>query len=268
MDDELLLFEAHGAPELPLATAQGRVEAAGAEIWYATYGKGAPVILLHGGLGHSGNWGYQVPALVAAGHRVVLIDTRGHGRSTRDARPFTYDLLASDVIAVMDTLGIEQSALIGWSDGACTSLVLARKCPSRCTGVLFFACNMAPSGVKPFEMTPLVARCFARHEKDYLRLCATPDDFTTFVGAVAAMQRAEPNYTAQDLASIAVPVTVVLGELDEFIRREHAEYLAQNIARARFVLLRGVSHFAPLQRPGAFNELLVTFLDELGDPSV
>ena len=268
MDDDLLRFEAHGAPELPLAAAQGHVEVAGAEIWYATYGEGAPVILLHGGLGHSGNWGYQVPALLAAGRRVVLIDTRGHGRSTRDAGPFTYTLLASDVMAVMDTLGIDQSAFIGWSDGACTSLILASKCRGRCTGVLFFACNMDPSGAKPFEMTPLVGRCFARHKEDYLRLSATPDDFTTFVDAVTAMQRAEPNYTARDLASIAVPVTVVLGEFDEFIRREHAEYLAQNIARARFVLLRGVSHFAPLQRPEAFNELLVMFLHELGDRSV
>jgi pimeloyl-ACP methyl ester carboxylesterase len=46
------------------------------------------VILLHGGLGHSGNWGYQVPALMDAGYRAVLTDSRGHGRSTRDARPY------------------------------------------------------------------------------------------------------------------------------------------------------------------------------------
>jgi pimeloyl-ACP methyl ester carboxylesterase len=54
------------------------------------------VILLHGGLGHSGNWGYQLPALLAGGYRAVLIDSRGHGRSTRDGRPFSYELMASD----------------------------------------------------------------------------------------------------------------------------------------------------------------------------
>ena len=265
-DDELRYFEAHGAPELPLATAQGYVETDGARIWYATYGEGPPVILLHGGLGHSGNWGYQVPALLAHGHRTVLVDTRGHGRSTRDGRPFTYDLLASDVMAVMDALRIEQAALIGWSDGACTSLVLASKFPGRAAGVLFFACNMDPSGTKPFEMTPIVERCFARHKSDYARLSATPGDFPRFVDAVSAMQRTEPNYSAQDLAGIAVPVTVVLGEMDEFIRREHAEYLAQHIARARFVLLPGVSHFAPLQRPESFNQLLLTFLRAMSAP--
>jgi pimeloyl-ACP methyl ester carboxylesterase len=87
------------------------------------------VILLHGGLGHSGNWGYQVPALVESGYRAVLIDSRGHGRSTRDALPFSYELMASDVLAVIDRLHLERAALVGWSDGACTALILAAKAP-------------------------------------------------------------------------------------------------------------------------------------------
>src|SRR5262245_46963920 len=97
-DDDLTKFEAEGAPGLPPAGEQGHVAHDGARIWHATFGAGAPVILLHGGLGHSGNWGHQVPALIAAGHRVILIDSRGHGRSTRDARPFKYELMASDVL--------------------------------------------------------------------------------------------------------------------------------------------------------------------------
>src|SRR5690349_15674320 len=177
-DDELLRFEAEGAPPLPAADAEGRVERDGAAIWYATYGRGAPVVLLHGGLGHSGNWGHQVPALVAAGRRVVVVDTRGHGRSTRDARPFSYELLASDVLAVLDALDVERAAFVGWSDGACTALVLARRAPARAAGVLYFACNVDPSGVKELDTSdPLLGRCFARHAKDYARLSATPDDF-------------------------------------------------------------------------------------------
>jgi pimeloyl-ACP methyl ester carboxylesterase len=145
------------------------------------------VILLHGGLGHSGNWGYQVPALVASGYQAVLIDSRGHGRSTRDARPFSYELMASDVLAVMDSLRLEKAALAGWSDGACTALVLAANAPSRAAGVFFFACNMEPGGVKPFEATPALHRCFARHTKDYSQLSATPEQFKTFVEDVSLM---------------------------------------------------------------------------------
>ena len=80
----------------------------------ATFGSGSPVILLHGGLGHGGNWGYQVPVLVKAGYGVVPIDSRGHSRSTRDSRPFRYELMASDVLAVMDTLRLEKATVAGW----------------------------------------------------------------------------------------------------------------------------------------------------------
>ena len=66
-DDDLRKFEAEGAAALPGANEQGYVEHDGAHIWYSTYGSGPPVIMLHGGLGHSGNWGYQIPALVNAG---------------------------------------------------------------------------------------------------------------------------------------------------------------------------------------------------------
>jgi pimeloyl-ACP methyl ester carboxylesterase len=84
-DDELKNFEEHGAAPLPVTSDRGYVEHEGARIWHATYGSGSPVILLHGGLGHSGNWGYQVPTLVSAGYRVILIDSRGHGQHSRRA---------------------------------------------------------------------------------------------------------------------------------------------------------------------------------------
>ena len=88
-DDDLSRFAADGAAPLPVADETGYVDHDGARIWYATYGAGSPVILLHGGLGHSGNWGYQIPALGRNGHRAILIASRGHGRSTRHERPYT-----------------------------------------------------------------------------------------------------------------------------------------------------------------------------------
>jgi pimeloyl-ACP methyl ester carboxylesterase len=259
-DDDLSRFEAEGAAPLPVTNEQGYVENEGARIWYASYGAGPPVILLHGGLGHSGNWGYQVPALVENGYRAVVIDSRGHGRSTRDARPYTYELMASDVLAAMDVLQLEKAALVGWSDGACTALVLATNAPARAAGVFFFACNMDPSGTKEIEFTPTLQRCFGRHVKDYARLSATPDQFDAFSEAVGLMQKTQPNYSARDLARISVPVAIVQSEHDEFIKREHAEYLARSIPKAEFLLLEGVSHFAPLQRPGEFNTAMLGFL--------
>lgn len=74
------------------------------------------------------------------------------------------------------------------------------------------------------------------------------------------MMKTEPNYGPDDLARITVPVAIVQSERDEFIKREHAEYLARSIPGARFILLEGVSHFAPLQRPDLFNDAVLAFL--------
>ncbi|WP_027801854.1 alpha/beta fold hydrolase [Paraburkholderia dilworthii] len=259
-DDTLEQFEAPGVPPLPASNDSGWIEHEGARIWYASHGSGAPVILLHGGLGHSGNWGYQVPALLDAGHRVVVIDSRGHGRSTRDERPYNYELMASDVLAVMDALALERAAIVGWSDGACVAMVLGIVAPQRVAGVFFFGCNMDPGGTKEFVATPVIDRCFSRHRRDYARLSATPDEFDAFVAAVSEMMRTEPNYAAHDLARIHVPVLIVQSEHDEFIKMEHAEYLARTIPGAEFSVLSGVSHFAPVQRPAVFNQVMLAFV--------
>jgi pimeloyl-ACP methyl ester carboxylesterase len=263
-DDDLTNFEAEGATLSTPPDAQGYVEHEGAHIWYATYGSGSPVILLHGGFGHSGNWSYQLPDLLAAGHRAILIDSRGHGRSTRDARPYTYELMASDVLAVMNTLNLERAAVVGWSDGACIALILADEAPKRIGGAFFFGCNMDPSGLKQIdERNPLLFRCLSRHAKDYAQLSATPDQFDEFAAAVRIMMSSQPNYTAQDLSRISVPVLIVQAEHDEFIKHEHAEYLARSIPNAKLIILNGVSHFAPLQRPHIFNAAMLAFVTEV-----
>jgi pimeloyl-ACP methyl ester carboxylesterase len=77
------------------------------------------------------------------------------------------------------------------------------------------------------------------------------------------MQQTRPNYSIHDLARIRVPVVIVQSEHDEFIRREHAEYLAHSIPGAELIILKSVSHFAPLQRPEQFNAVLLKFVSKV-----
>src|SRR5271156_250966 len=102
----------------------------GIKLYYATIGQGPPVVLLHGGLANSDYWGNQVTAL-APHHTVVLMDSRGHGRSTRDSRPYGYDLMADDVVGLLDFLKIPRADIVGWSDGAILGLELAMRPPDR-----------------------------------------------------------------------------------------------------------------------------------------
>ncbi|MGS4820660.1 alpha/beta fold hydrolase [Raoultella terrigena] len=81
------------APVAALKPAYASVN--GIQLYYATTGEGTPVVLLHGGLANSDYWGQQVAAL-AKHHKVIVVDSRGHGRSTRDERPYSYDLMSDE----------------------------------------------------------------------------------------------------------------------------------------------------------------------------
>ena len=73
-------------PTLPKPDHTGAAPVNGIRLWYATYGHGDPVILVHGGLANSSYWGLQIPVL-AQRYQVIVLDSRGHGRSTRTALP-------------------------------------------------------------------------------------------------------------------------------------------------------------------------------------
>ena len=125
----------------------GHARVNGISLYYAVIGHGSPVVLLHGGLANSDYWGNQVKVL-APHHTVILMDSRGHGRSTRDARPYGYDLMADDVVGLLDTLHIARADIVGWSDGAIIGLDLAIRHPDRVGKVFSFAANTATSGVQ------------------------------------------------------------------------------------------------------------------------
>jgi pimeloyl-ACP methyl ester carboxylesterase len=124
----------------------GQAPVNGISVHYAVYGSGSPVIFLHGGLANADYWGRQVP-VVAAHHTVILMDSRGHGRSTRDARPYGYDLMADDVVALMDFLKIPKADVVGWSDGGILGIDLALRHKDRVGRIFAFAANTVTSGV-------------------------------------------------------------------------------------------------------------------------
>lgn len=263
IDLDLRILEADGFPQLMPANATAYVKRSGSRLCTASYGSGPAMLLLHGGLGSSGNFARQIPALVAAGFRVIVMDTRAHGRSSWGNAPLGYREFAADAFAVLDHWDIDRAAIVGWSDGADTGLIAALDHPERVRGLVFFACNVDPTGTKPFEMTDVIARFFSKIVADYEALSPTPANFLALQEALSKVQAAEPNLSADDLARVQVPVLSLLGEFDEFITRDHAEYIASSIPGAQFQLLPKVSHFAPLQDPELFNGTVLGFVSAL-----
>jgi len=112
-------------PSLPTSAKSGYALVNGIRMFYAVFGQGLPVLLLHGGLGNSNYWGEVIPILVRNHYEVIVTDSRGHGRSTRTAEPYSYELMASDVLALLDYLKLTKVDLVGWSDGAIIGLAIA-----------------------------------------------------------------------------------------------------------------------------------------------
>ncbi len=248
-------------PAMPTATTTGFVDSGGARIYYATYGKGPPVILLHGGLGNADHFAHQVPVLVE--HRTVIaIDSRGQGRSTLGKQQLTYHVMAGDVLAVMDHLALERAALVGWSDGGAIALDLALHHPSRVDRLFVFGTNYNASGSKPRKgssprtFTAYSAKCKA----DYQKLSKTPKRYDAMVASLLPIWRSPGGFTKAQIRSIKTPAVIADGDHDEVIFLDHLKEMVLLMPDARLVVFENTSHFALWQDPAAFNAALVEFL--------
>jgi pimeloyl-ACP methyl ester carboxylesterase len=233
----------------------------GIALFYATIGQGPPVVLLHGGLANSDYWGNQVRAL-APHHTVILIDSRGHGRSTRNATPFGYDLMADDVVALLDHLHIPRADIVGWSDGAIVGIDLALRHRDRIGRVFAFAANTNLSGLTAeVEKNPNFAAFIRRAGTEYRRLSPTPKDYAGFQAQISHMWDSQPNWTDAQLHGITTPILIADGDHDEAIRLDHDIYMFRAIPHASLEIFPNSSHFAFLQAPALFNAALLAFFD-------
>ncbi len=223
-------------------------------IWYAEYGSGLPVLLLHGGLANADYWGHLVPFLVAHHRRVIVMDSRGHGRSTRSAAPFGYDPMADDALALLDALHVARADMVGWSDGGIVGLDLAMHHPDRLRHLFAFGANADSSGLHvDFDRTPVFGGFIRRTHAEYRALSPTPGQYDVFVSQIGHMWQTGPHWTASQLGTVTVPTTIADGDHDEAIRLNHDRFMATSIPHARLVILPDASHFAMLQAPAEFD---------------
>ena len=248
-------------PSLPSPAQSGYAQVHGVRIWYAVFGHGQPVILLHGGLANSNYWGHLVPAL-SNEFQVIVIDSRGHGRSTRNVEPLGYGLMASDVLAVMDMLKLEKAAIVGWSDGAIIGLDIALHHPERLTRLFAFAANSDPEGVADIAQSQVFNIYMERAKAEYRDLSPTPSDYDAFMGQVTKMWETQPHFSADDLHRIHTPTWIVDADHDEAIKRSNTLFMADQIPGSGLLILPQASHFAFLQDPAQFNADVLHFLKQ------
>jgi pimeloyl-ACP methyl ester carboxylesterase len=241
----------------------GFIEYRGAHIHYAVYGQGDPVLLLHGGLANKLSWFSQLPWLVEAGRRVVLIDTRGHGESTHGDSGLNYQIFAEDALQVLDRLSIRRTDIIGWSDGGITALLMGLEAPERFGRIIAISANFNPSGLLKDAEQPRGKSHVNLQVSviDWLRnLWVEPNPAQIALGQeLNNLWQVEPNLTPDDLQVIIAPTLVVAGESD-IIDLSHSGELAELLANGKVEIVSGAGHAAPLTHAKQINELIASFL--------
>ncbi|MBB3386500.1 alpha/beta fold hydrolase [Rhizobium sp. WW22] len=243
-------------PPMPQPKTSGMADVDDIKMYYAEYGAGDPILFIHGGLGNADVWGAQV-ADFARDHLVIVADSRGHGRSTRSEKPFGYDLMTSDYVALLDYLKVGKVTLVGWSDGGIIGIDMAMKHPEKLTRVIAQAANVTTDGVKPDVMSNKTFNDYINVAGEYYKkLSPTPNEYEAFVNQISQMWATQPAWTAADLGKITVPVTLAIGDHDEAVKLDHTEMMAKEIPGAKLVILKDASHFAMLQDPEGYNAMI------------
>lgn len=251
------------APPMPHPDENDLASVNDIKMYYAVFNKDGkdPVILLHGAFVSSDEWGFEVP-LLCKNHKVIVLDSRGHGRSTMSTQPFSYSLMASDVLQLMDHLKVQKASIVGWSDGGIIGLVMAIKYPERVNKLFTFGSNYNLSGYKSEPVdSALASRFMEKVKANYRRLSPTPDSLAVLRQALGRMYSTEPDLKPEDIKTIKAPTVIAAGQYEQFIKREHFEDLARLIPNAKLVILPNVSHGGPLQDPPGFHRAVADLLD-------
>ncbi|MGH9894079.1 MAG: alpha/beta fold hydrolase [bacterium] len=235
------------------------VELNGVRTWYEQHGQGEPLVALHPGLADSRAFGPNIGAW-SERFRVFTPERRGHGHTPDVDGPLTFDLMARDTVAFLETVVAEPARVLGCSDGAIVALLTAFLRPDLVSQLVFV------SGVFHFEGWYPQAIDPNNQPPDFMRAGygqVSPDGvdhFPVVVAKMAEMHLHEPAMATSDLKKIPCRTLVMVGDDDE-VRLEHALDLYRGLPRAELAIVPGTSHGLLVEKAGLCNAIILDFLE-------
>ncbi|HEY8307560.1 MAG TPA: alpha/beta hydrolase [Lapillicoccus sp.] len=248
-------------------TSTGYADVNGLHLYYETYGSGAPLVLLHGGmLTIDLNFASLIPAL-AQTHTVIGVEMQGHGRTANIDREITYANLATDIVALLDHLGIERAAVLGHSMGGGVALEMAVNHADRVSAIVPISASVSKDGMHPdlldpstFETSSIMptAQDFADFKGAYERLSPHPEQFDAFLMSLSGMDADFAGWTDEQLAGISCPVLIVQGDND-FTTVAHAGVMLAKIPNSTLAVIPGTTHMQVTRRDTILLPVLERF---------
>lgn len=223
-------------------------------LYYYEKGSKEPFILLHGNGEDSTYFKHQTDYF-SDRYRVIALDTRGHGKSPRGSAPFTIKQFAKDLNEYMDSMGIPEAIILGFSDGANIAMEFALKYPHKVKALILNAGNLNPKGVKrtvqlPIEIGYRIASLFSSKSQ-------SANKNAEMLGLMVN----EPNIKPSELVRITAPTLVICGTRD-MIKEAHTKEIAESLPNAKLAIVKG-NHFIADKNPSAFNKEVEDFLNSL-----
>ena len=245
----------------------GYADVNGLHLYYETYGSGAPLVLLHGGmLTIDLNFASLIPTL-AQTHTVIGVEMQGHGRTANIDREITYANLATDIVALLDYLGIERAAVLGHSMGGGVALELAVNHPDRVSAIVPISASVSKDGMHPdlldpstFETSSIMptAQDFADFKGAYERLSPHPEQFDAFLMSLSGMDSDFAGWSDEQLAGISCPVLIVQGDND-FTTVPHAGVMLAKIPNSTLAVIPATTHMQVTRRDTILLPVLEQF---------
>ena len=228
------------------------VKTRGINIYYETYGKGEPLLIIHGNGGSINNFLYQIPYF-AGNYRVILADSRSQGKSVDAGDSLSYEMMADDLNALLDTLQLDSCYVIGWSDGGINGLLLAMRHPEKVKKLAITGANLWPdtTAVNPFVYN------WAQHFNDTLKKMETTPNVKA-MRKLARLLSYEPHITTQQLNKIKCPTLVIGGDHDVIVTK-HTLLIAESIPRSYLWILPNSGHSTPIFYKDKFNDAVNDF---------
>ena len=226
----------------------------GINIYYEEYGKGQPLLLLHGNSESIQSFKLQIPEL-SEKYRVIAIDTRGQGKSTEDGKLYTYDLFAEDMNAFLNSLKLDSVNILGWSDGGNTGLIMAMKYPNKVKRLITMGANVF------IDNTVVDKWVFKELNKQLKEMKYDTSYSDRNRIRLINLLLTEPKHNFEELKIIDCPVLVLAGQKD-IIKENHTKSIAQNIRNSKLIIAPKETHYYPTENSKTFNETVIEFLNE------
>ncbi len=235
------------------------------QLYFEIYGKGHPLLLMHGNNGSIASFSKLIPYL-AKHYKVIAVDSRAQGRSEDSDRELTFEQVASDFATLLDSLHLDSIYALGWSDGGIVGLQMAYSYPKKISKLVTIGANFVADSTalsaENFDTTKITwfKDLKESDQQKIVRSSHFPKRAGVIFDKLINLDLKYPNFTLKQLGTIKTPTLVVAGDHDIIIDT-HTLKLYHALPNAQLFIVPNSPHHVPIAKPKLLDEVVTEFLD-------